>query len=65
MRSQTLATALESVNPGWGSDDMATAVLYSGRQTRDGSSSSYTGQVHQMSLGIGGHNEGADGVVHC
>ncbi|MGY1665910.1 hypothetical protein [Geodermatophilus sp. SYSU D00696] len=57
--STTIGDSVDRVNPSWGNDPEVTAVLYSDRQTSDGSSSVFDGTVRLATVGVGGHNVGA------
>ncbi len=64
--STTIGDTVERVSPTWGNDPEVTAVLYSDRQTSDGSSSVFDGTVRLAAVGVGGHNVGAtSGTVTC
>jgi hypothetical protein len=63
--SPTLSAAVERVNSGWEGGTGASAILYSDRQTSDGSSSPFDGTVRVAAIGIGGHNVGSTDSVTC
>ena len=64
--STTIGDTVERVSPTWGNDPEVTAVLYSDRQTSDGSGSVFDGTVRLAAVGVGGHNVGAtSGTVTC
>jgi hypothetical protein len=63
-RSPTIEAAVSRVNPDWDSSDEVSAVLYSDRQTSDGSSAPFDGTVRDAVIGIGGHND-PQGEVIC
>lgn len=57
-KSAVLSDVILTANPDWSDANMASAILYSGKQTDYGSSSSFDGTVRAMSLGIGGTAKG-------
>lgn len=62
--SQIMGDVVARINPDWGPENEASAVLYSDRQTSDGSSAPFDGTVRVASLGSGGHND-VSGPVIC
>ncbi|WP_131801828.1 hypothetical protein [Klenkia soli] len=65
-QSTTAGSVVTRINPGWSNPDRVSAVLYSDRQTVDGSASAYDGTVRVATVGIGGHNTNSiDDDITC
>lgn len=57
-KSAALNGVILAANPDWSDANLASATLYSDKQTDYGSGSSFDGTVRAMSLGIGGTTKG-------
>jgi hypothetical protein len=62
--SPTIGAAVERISPDRDTENEAGAVLYSDRQTSDGSSAPFDGTVRVAAVGFGGHND-MSGSVTC
>ncbi|MGY1858066.1 hypothetical protein [Modestobacter sp. SYSU DS0290] len=61
--SPTVERVVARINPDWGTEGEANAVLYSDRPTSDGSSAPFDGTVRVAAVGFGGHNDTSGSVI--